>query len=229
MAILRPGGLELTDRGMELAEFSKGSRILDVGCGEGDSVAHLNEDLGMDAEGIDMNLVRISDAKEQHPGININFGDGEFLDAYMSFTFDGVLMEGSLSQINMPDEALHEAYCVMKKGGKLIISDLYEIDPDPQQMKAVRIEADRQARMPHKEGECEDRGLKFTDFRFEGAFYEEPLRRVIEEVGFRITGFEDHSEDAEKFFEYFPHLNTESGGRKRRIGYFLLTAEKPEK
>ena len=109
MAILRPGGLELTDRGMELAAFSKGSRILDVGCGEGDSVAHLNEDLGMDAEGIDMNLVRISDAKEQHPGINVSFGDGEFLDAYMSYTFDGVLMEGSLSQINMPEEALHEA------------------------------------------------------------------------------------------------------------------------
>lgn len=228
MAIMRPGGLDLTDRGIELSGLAEGSRILDVGCGEGDSAAHLKADLGMDAEGIDMNLSRISEAKELHPEVSISFGDGEFLDAYMSYTFDGVLMEGSLSQINMPDEAMHEAYCVLKKGGRLIISDVYEIDPDPKQMKAVAIEAERQAKIPHQEGDCEDRGLKFTDFRFEGAFYKEPLLRMVREIGYEDVSFEDHSEDAEKYFEFFPHLKTEAGGKKRKIGYFLLTAKKPE-
>lgn len=228
MTIKRPGGLSLTDRGIELTKLDKGSRVLDIGCGEGDTVAHLATDLGMDAEGIDMNLQYIAKAKENHPGIKVSFGDGEFLDMYMSFTFDGILMEGSLSQINMPDEALHEAYCVLKKGGRLIISDLYEIDPDPQQMKAVSMEAARLAGIPRQEGDCEELGMKFTDFRFEGAFYAEPLRRIIEEVGLQVTAFEDHSDGVEDFLEYFPHLKPEAGGRKRRIGYFLLTAQKPE-
>ena len=148
MAYSRPGGRALTDRGLALAGLRSGSRILDIGCGEGDTVAYLKEVQGMDAEGIDMNLAKISAAKEQHPGIDVKFGDGEFLDDYMSYTFDGILMESCLSLINMPDEALHEARCVLKKGGKLIISDFYEKDPDRDQMRAVRIEADRQSRKP---------------------------------------------------------------------------------
>lgn len=242
MAYLRPGGAELTDRGLELAGLRSGSRVLDIGCGDGDTVAYLKETKGMDAEGIDLNLEKIAAAKAKHPDIDVKFGDGEFLDDYMSYTFDGILMESSLSMINMPDEALHEARCVLKKGGKLVISDFYERDPDRGQMRAVRIEADRQSRIPHQEGDCEDRGLKFVNFRFEGAFYQEPLLRQLEETGFQIIAFEDRSADLEEYLrrkeeegtgraaaltEMNRHLRTESGGKPRDIGYFLLAAVKP--
>ena len=233
MALLRPGGHALTDRGLELAGLRPGSRILDIGCGEGDTVAYLQEEKGMQAEGIDMNLVRISRGKELHPGINVSFGDGEFLDNYMSYTFDGILMESSLSLINMPDEALHEAWCVLKKGGKLIISDLYEKDPDRKQMQAVRIEAERQSRMPHKEGDCEDRGLKYVSFRFEGAFYQRPLIRQLEETGFQIIAVEDHTPELEEWLnqqslsQLNQYLKTEIGGLKRNIGYCQIVAAKP--
>ncbi|MBQ9014629.1 MAG: class I SAM-dependent methyltransferase [Firmicutes bacterium] len=234
MSMTGPGGQKLTDRGIELAKLRSGARVLDIGCGRGDTVAHLGEDLGMQAEGIDINLAKISEAREAHPGADVKFGDGEFLDSYMSFTFDGILMEGSLSLINMPDEALHEAYCVLKKGGRLIISDFYEKDPEEGQMAAVRIEADRQSRIPHREGDCEDRSLKFVDFRFEGAFYQQPLIRQLEETGFQVTAFEDRSEDLsgcspEDLMQLNKYLKTEAGGRKRSIGYFLLTAVKPVK
>ncbi len=242
MAYSRPGGPQITERGLEMAGLKKGCRILDIGCGEGDSIVWLNEEKGMKAEGIDINLARIAEAKEQHPGIDVKYGDGEFLDEYMSFTFDAVLMEGCLSQINMPDEALHEAWCVLKKGGKLIISDVYEKDPNRGQMRAVRIEADRQSRIPHQEGDCENRGLKFVDFRFEGAFYQQPLIRQMEEIGYHILGFEDHSEELEAFLDEKAaagtereealtqinrYLKAEAGGVKRDIGYFLLAAAKP--
>lgn len=241
MALLRPGEFAITDRGIEMAALSKGSKVLDIGCGEGDTIIHLQEDLGMTAEGIDINLARISEAKEKHPGIDVKFGDGEFLDGYMSYTFDGILMECSLSLINMPDEALHEAYCVMKKGGKLIISDLYEIDPDPEQMRAVRMEANRVAKIPHQEGDCDERGMKFVDFRFGGAFYREPLIRQLESIGFHVLGFEDRTEDLNNYVAQAvmdgeegqgleglcPNLELETGGRKRKIGYFVLAAAKP--
>ena len=181
------------DRGIELAKLDAGSKILDIGCGEGDVLEHLITDLGMTGEGIDINLQKVADAKEKHPDISVKFGDGEFLEDYTSYTFDGVLMEGCLNSINIPDEAIHEAYCVLKKGGKLIIIDRYERDPDPKQMEAVRIEAERLAKTPRKEMQCEEEGLgpKFVDFRFEGAFYKEPLIRQLEKIGFEVVAFED--------------------------------------
>ena len=229
MAIQRPGGFGITDRGLKIASFKKGSRILDIGCGEGDTINHLNEK-GFKAEGIDINLVKISSAKEQFPGIDIKFGDGTFLDMYMSYTFDGVVMENSLNAVVQPDETLHEAYCVMKKGGRLIISDFYEKDPDPKQLKAVAIEAARRARLPHNEGDCDEGTPEhFTAFRFGGAFYKEPLIRYIEdEVGLRVIKFEDQADKLEDGFEAFaPNIDKNAGGKSRDIGYFLLVAQKP--
>ncbi|MDO4544801.1 MAG: methyltransferase domain-containing protein [Bacillota bacterium] len=240
MTIFRPGEFTITDRAVELANFKKGSKLLDIGCGEGDTIAHLTEDLGMEAEGIEMNLAMISNAKEKHPGINIKFGDGEFLDDYMSFTFDGVLMECVLSLINIPDEALHEAYCVLKKGGKLIISDLYEKDPDPEKLKAVKIEAERLSKIPHKEGDCEEDPVRFVDFRLDGAFFKEPLMAQLEEIGYKVIAFEDRSADLDSYVvetmmqdgnldDLLTNVKTEDAeGKKRKIGYFLLVAEKPE-
>ena len=77
-------------------------------------MAYFSEKKGLKAEGIDISLAAISEAREKHPDIAVKFGDGEFLDDYSSFTFDGVFMQDVLRLINLPDEALHEAYCVLK-------------------------------------------------------------------------------------------------------------------
>lgn len=235
MTIMRPGEFAITDRGIALAQLKKGNRVLDIGCGEGDTVAHLSGDLGMKAEGIDMNLSMIANAKEKHPGIDVKFGDGEFLDDYMSYTFDAVFMECVLSLINIPDESLHEVYCVLKKGGKLILSDLYYKDPDPKKMRAVKIEAARLAMKPKKEGECEENPTRFVDFRLKGAFFEKPLREQLEEIGYRVVAFEDRSVDLDNYVaqhlmdggkleELMPQDAIKSGDK---LGYFLLVAEKP--
>ena len=225
MAVARPGGFEVTDKALEKANYKMGSRILDIGCGEGDTVNYLNN-MGLKAEGIDINLVKIETAKTQFPGIDVKFGDGGILEDYMSYTFDGILMECSLSVMPQPDETLHEVYCVLKRGGRLIITDYYEIDPDPQQVKAVAIEAARQARIPHSEGDCESGTVShFTNFCFEGAFYREPLIRMLEEeLGMRVMVFEDRTNDMDGIYT---NVRTEVGGKSRKIGYFLLVAQKP--
>ena len=227
MTIARPGGFEVTDRALEIANYKKGSRILDIGCGGGDTVDHLNK-MGLKAEGIDINLAKIDEAKKAFPGINIKFGDGGFMDDYMSFTFDAVVMECSLSTFPQPDEALHEVYCVLKKGGRMIITDYYEKNPDPQQVKAVAIEAARQARMPHNEGDCEEGTVShFTDFCFEGAFYKEPLIRMLEdELGLRVMSFEDAGLQVGAD-DLYTDVKTEAAGKSRNLGYFILVAQKP--
>lgn len=236
MAILRPGEFDITDKGIELAKLKKGDKILDIGCGEGDTLNHLVKDLGMEGEGIDMSLPRISTANEKYPDIKIKFGDGEFLDDYSSFTFDGVLMECVLSMINIPDESLHEVYCVLKKGGKLIISDLYDKNPDPMQLKAVKIEAERQSKIPHKEGECEENPTRFVDFRLNGVFFKEPLIAQLEEIGYKVIAFEDRSQDLDNYVAQ-TLMNEgsleslcvdENVFKAKNLGYFLLVAQKPE-
>lgn len=237
MTLFRPGGFQLTDRGVQLAKLGEGSRILDIGCGEGDTVAYLAEKYAMKTEGIEMSLPMINSAKEKHPGIDVKFGDGEFLDGYSSFTFDGIFMECVLSLIAIPDEALHEAFCVLKKGGHLIVSDLYYKDPDPKQMKAVKKEAERRSKLPHKEGDCEEHPDRYVDFRYEGAFYESPLRKQLDEIGYRVVAFEDKTDMLDTFvaehimnggsMDDFITKARPKGKKKNRIGYFLMVAEKP--
>lgn len=236
MALQRPGGLELTEKGIEIAGLKPTDKILDIGCGEGDSLAHIKEKYGVEGEGIDMNLESIRIAKEKHKDLVFKMGDGEFLDDYSSFTFDAVMMECVLSLINLPDEALHEAFCVLKKGGKLILSDLYYKNPEPNMVKAVKIEAQRQSKMPKKEGSCEEGVERFVDFRLKGAFLEEPLKNQLREIGYDIVSFEDRSKDLDNYIAQclmdgmtIDDIKCNADLKNRKdIGYFLLVAQKPE-
>ena len=240
MSIMRPGKFDITDKAMEIWNLPEGSKVLEVGCGEGDTAQHLTDKYGFNVTGMDISLDMVDRAKKAHPDIEFMYGDGEFMDSFMSFTFDGVVMECVLSLINLADEALHEAYCVMKKGAKIFISDLYMRDPDPEQVKAIKIEADRIAKIPHEEGECDDVGksgeLRFLDFRFQGRFIEEPLIRQMEEIGFTNIRFEDRTDDlieyvGQKIFDEgkdsLDTCLTCANNKDKKTGYFMLTAEKP--
>lgn len=235
MSLIRPGKFDITDKAMEICALKKDAAVLDVGCGDGTAAEYLQEIYGYQVTGIDLNLAKISEGKERNGKLDLRMGDGEFLDDFTSFSFDCVNMECTLSLINLPDEALHEAYCVLKKGGKLFISDLYLKKPDPKQVKAIKIEADRQAKIPHKEGDCEEGKQRFVDFRFQGAFLKEPLMAYLEEIGYKVIAFEDRSADLDA---YVAETILEEGSLdscvtcakgQKGIGYFMLVAEKPEK
>ena len=199
MALIRPGKFDITEKAMEICALKKGAAVLDVGCGDGTCAEHLQDKYGYKVTGIDMNLSKIQEGKERNKNLDLRMGDGEFLEDFSSFSFDCVMMECTLSLINLPDEALHEAFCVLKKGGKLFISDLYLKKPDPRQVKAIQIEAERQAKIPHKEENCGEGQMRFVDFRFEGAFIKEPMLRYMEEVGYKIVAFEDRSADLDTY------------------------------
>ena len=235
MSLVRPGKFEITDKAMELCQLDKGAKVLDVGCGDGTAAEYLQDKDGYQVTGIDLNLAKISEGKERNGKLDLRMGDGEFLDEFPSYSFDCVMMECTLSLINLPDEALHEAYCVLKKGGKLFISDLYMKNPDPKQVQAIKIEAERQAKIPHKEEDCGEGQMRFVDFRFEGAFIKEPMIAYLEEVGYQVVAFEDRSDDldtyvAETILQEGSLDNCVTCAKgKKGIGYFMLVAEKPAK
>ena len=51
----RPGGIALTKQLLEKVNLAPHSKVLDLGCGQGDTVSLLNE-LGYDAIGIDLDI-----------------------------------------------------------------------------------------------------------------------------------------------------------------------------
>jgi SAM-dependent methyltransferase len=238
----KPGEFRITKKAMERWKLPKGAKVLDIGCGLGETMEFLEEEYGYECSGIDLSMARIKEGKTRNPNLNLKYGDGEFLDDFTSFSFDGVLMECTLSLINLPDEALHEAYCVLKKGGKLFLSDLYVKDPDPGFVSAHQIEAERQKRKPHKEGECgtdceEEHRNRLSGFRASGRFLKEPLLAQLEELGYRNIVWEGCSLELDNFVaEKLMRDGTLEGclceealhpKDNFKTGYFMLTAEKP--
>lgn len=224
---VRPGGLAVSRRAVELSGLKKGDRVLDVGCGYGVTVELLCKDYGILAEGVDISQTLLEKGRERNPELNLSFGDGEMLD-YPSLSFDGMFMECVLSLIEKPGEAIHEAYCLLKKGGKLIISDFYLKKPEDATKAAEKAK------------NCLD-----------SAFVQKELESLLSETGFEILVWEEKNDELKEFtaslIMHFGSLDaffksvaekseedsasrensTSTGSNNyKKVGYFLLIAEK---
>ncbi|MDR1245715.1 MAG: methyltransferase domain-containing protein [Clostridiales Family XIII bacterium] len=247
MGLISPGNFDLIKEAMDICAFPSGARILDAGCGEGDTLAFLERTYGVNGTGIDRSDGLLRRGREKHPGLDLRSGETELLD-FPSFEFDGVIMECVLSLSSLQLESLHETWCVLKKGGKLILADLYIIDPDPAEAARARKEAEDARRAPHKEGDCERERNAPSEYCLSGAFVVESLFEAIDEVGFERLSWSDKTPAlrafaAEKIFEYgsladfwratLPPGETEPGfcrasASAKNIGYFLAVLRKSE-
>lgn len=210
--VFRPGGLELTGRAVSLANLPSGARILDLGCGGGDTVSFLRL-LGYDAVGVDcaseagtgqITSTRILAPAESLPLANAGI--------------HAILAECSVSLFADRDRAFSECARVLVDGGRLIISDLYARQPET--IAAVRA----------LRGSC-----------VAGILVREELEASLAKAGFNLDLWEDHSralrESAARYL--FEHgsldglwgcggsqssQDTQAAMRAVRAGYFLLIA-----
>lgn len=121
--MIRPGGFDVAAEAVREAGLPRSARLLDVGCGEGETLTFLRESFGMEGVGIDRSPEGIARGRARDGLLDLREGEADFLD-FESRSFDAVLMECVLSLVEMRTEALHEAWCILKPGGKLIIADL---------------------------------------------------------------------------------------------------------
>jgi SAM-dependent methyltransferase len=122
---IRPGGLALTDRALEICSFAAGAELLDVGCGAGGTVEHLCSSHGLNASGVDLSRVLLAEGLARDPALQLTMASAEAL-PFAAGSFDGILCECVLSLVAEPLTALAEFRRVLQSGGFLILSDLYD-------------------------------------------------------------------------------------------------------
>jgi ubiquinone/menaquinone biosynthesis C-methylase UbiE len=186
--------------------------------------------------------------KKRHEGLDLRCMEAEFLD-FESKTFDAVFMECSLSVFRLNEDAVFEAYCMLKPGGKLIVTDLFLKNPDPARVAKMIAEGREKISKPREDGSC-DEFKKPSFVMLDGAFVIDELANMMEDNGFEIEHFEE-AENALAGFaaqaimghgsleEYFKAVVPKGANPSafcacdalkdpKALGYFLMIMKKPE-
>jgi ubiquinone/menaquinone biosynthesis C-methylase UbiE len=105
-------------------------RMLDVGCGIGQSLIGLGLNPDVEAHGIDVDLTAIAFGKKKFPQLRLCVGIGEML-PYADRQFDLVVCRVALPYMHVPS-ALREFHRVLREGGTLwlVVHPLSMIVPD---------------------------------------------------------------------------------------------------
>ena len=95
--------------------ITPGSRVLDLGCGQGDLLEHLHAAKGVQGYGVEMDLEKASQGIAR--GVSILQGDiNEEIKDYPDQYFDFVVLSQTLQQVHAPLELMTEMLRVGRKG-----------------------------------------------------------------------------------------------------------------
>jgi methionine biosynthesis protein MetW len=97
---------------------ASGSRVLDIGCGDGGLMAALRDQAGADARGIEIDAANVASAVGR--GLSVVQGDADVdLTDYPSNAFDYAILSQTLQTTRAPDKVLEE---LLRIGRKAFVS-----------------------------------------------------------------------------------------------------------
>lgn len=120
----RPGGLYITQSAIDFCRFVTGAVIADIGCGSCGTLEYLLTTCGICGFGLDPEPPRLTTDARGIWRPQVVRGVAEAL-PFKDNLLDGLFCECVLSLVTNLDAALMEFSRVLKKGGHLIVSDLY--------------------------------------------------------------------------------------------------------
>ena len=112
MSLLRP------DLAIIASHVVPGSRVLDVGCGDGDLLAALRDEQGCDARGMEIDAANVAHCVGR--GLSVIQGDADKdLEIYPDRTFDYAILSQTLQTTHRPDLVLDQ---LLRIGRKAFVS-----------------------------------------------------------------------------------------------------------
>lgn len=98
--------------------IKEGSKVLDLGCGEGDLLYFLKKEKGVSGTGIECDESKVARCIER--GLSVLQGDiNEEIQDYPDKSFDYVIVSQTLQQVYRPDELIHP---LLRIGRRVIVS-----------------------------------------------------------------------------------------------------------
>jgi arsenite methyltransferase len=137
-----PGGLRLTERLGERLELDPGKRVLDVASGKGESAIFLAQRFGCQVVGIDFGAQNVKEAGGRAVSAGVAHlarfcqGDAERID-FPEASFDAVICECAFCTFPDKPAAASEFVRVLKRGGRVGLSDLTRSGPLPPDLNGV--------------------------------------------------------------------------------------------
>jgi arsenite methyltransferase len=213
---IRPGGPVLTERALDICSLPPGSYVADIGCGAGGTLEYLEQTGIYRSVGLDCSETLLAEATPKLVSGRLVQGRAETL-PFKKGSFDALFCECVLSILKERATALHEFAWVLKQGGFLILSDVFN-------------------RVAPGQGQTE---ASSQGLQAQGLLAKEDLLGLLTGLGFSLLQWEEH----ESFLKEFVVRMILAGVRlpepwacrkgqevkktdRARISYFLLVARK---
>jgi SAM-dependent methyltransferase len=139
---LHPGGLELTEELAELCGVRRGSDVLELACGTGESACFLAERRGARVVGLDGSprMIRRAEQKAQGRGLEVKFrqADAHHL-PFPDAAFDVAICECTLCILDK-EQVIREMVRVVRPGGCVGMHDLWWREDTPNDLKRTLAE-----------------------------------------------------------------------------------------
>jgi SAM-dependent methyltransferase len=187
LEVLHPGGLVITRELAELCRLGKGTKVLDVSSGTGESACFLAEQFGCEVTGVDVSEYMVDRAryKAKERGLPVAFKQGDAHNLpFGEHTFDAVISECTTCLLEK-ERAISEMVRVAKPGGYVGIHDLCwkEDTPEHMKQKLAEIEGERPETLDGWKRLFEQAGLKDVVTIDKSSLITDWEKRIRKELG----------------------------------------------
>lgn len=207
--VMRPGGIEITERAMSHCDLRPGSRVLDLGCGMGTALKEIGAGRDWKTCGLDISMQLLRQAHHTSPETAFTQARAEQM-PLAGESLDAILAECTLS-IMETDATLQECSRVLKRGGYLVVNDVYARNASG--MEALR-------KLPP--GTC-----------IGSAMTQEQILERLSRGGFCLIGWQDCSEILKEFSvcalteaATVDPFDLYIAAARAKLGYYFLVALK---
>lgn len=169
--------------------ITKDSRVLDLGCGNGNTAIWLSQQTGCEVVGVDLSGVRIENAKtkaQEYPSLRLDFVKASATDLpFEDKSFTHVWSQATLYHVHDRHEALRETYRLLEEGGTFIFDDLISPTQEINEMARKYV---------------------YDRLLFEPIFSLNSYKEFLSELGFMVLATQDLKEHLYKSYELLSQL-----------------------